>query len=42
MSLLRDHMPETAALDRQLFPSIEVLTGWLGGSVAVTNILTPR
>ncbi len=42
MWLLRDYMPETAALDRQLFPSIEVLTGWLGGSVAVTNILTPR
>jgi SAM-dependent methyltransferase len=42
MWLLRDYMPEAAALDRALFPSITDLAGWLGGTVTVEPIPTPR
>lgn len=42
MWLLRDYLPEAAALDRATFPPIEQLTTWLGGSVEVEPILTPR
>ncbi len=33
MWLLRDYMPEVAALDRRIFPAIEQLRDWLGGEV---------
>lgn len=42
MWLLRDYMPETAAMDRALFPSIAELAGWLGGTVTVAPVLTAR
>lgn len=42
MWLLRDYLPEAAALDRATFPTIEQLTTWLGGSVDVEPVLTPR
>ena len=35
MWLVRDYMPESAALDRAVFPSIQQVTSWLGGSVVV-------
>lgn len=42
MWLMRDYLPEAAALDHATFPSIERLEAWLGGSVEVEAILTPR
>jgi hypothetical protein len=42
MWLMRDYMPEAAALDRSLFPPIDTLANWLGGDVVVTAVLTTR
>jgi SAM-dependent methyltransferase len=42
MWLLRDYLPEAAALDRATFPSIARLAEWLGGTVDVETILTAR
>lgn len=42
MWLMRDYFPEAAALDQQTFPSIDRLVGWLGGTVEIEKILTPR
>jgi SAM-dependent methyltransferase len=42
MWLLRDYLPEAAALDRATFPTIARLVEWLGGTVEVETILTAR
>jgi SAM-dependent methyltransferase len=42
MWLLRDYLPEAAALDRATFPAIACLAEWLGGMVEVETILTAR
>ncbi len=42
MWLVRDYMPESAALDRAVFPTIEQLVEWLGGRVDVELVATPR
>jgi SAM-dependent methyltransferase len=42
MWLLRDYMPEAAALDQATFPPIDRLAGWLGGTVVVEEVLTSR
>jgi hypothetical protein len=42
MWLLRDYLPEAAALDRSTFPPIALLAEWLGGAVVVETILTGR
>jgi SAM-dependent methyltransferase len=42
MWLLRDYLPEAAALDRATFPAVARLAGWLGGTVEVETILTAR
>jgi SAM-dependent methyltransferase len=42
MWLLADYLPEAAALDRELFPTIEQLVAWLGGRVEVEVVPTPR
>jgi SAM-dependent methyltransferase len=42
MWLLRDYLPEVAALDRATFPAIAQLAEWLGGTVDVETILTSR
>lgn len=35
MWLMADYLPEVAELDRRIFPSPDVLTGWLGGQCRV-------
>lgn len=42
MWLVCDYMPESAALDRAVFPSIEQVTSWLGGVSVVEPVLTAR
>ena len=42
MWLLRDYLPEAAALDRATFPAIGRLAAWLGGTVEVETLLTAR
>jgi SAM-dependent methyltransferase len=42
MWLIADYFPEVAELDRQVFPSIEALAGWLGGEVDVQEVPIPR
>lgn len=42
MWLFRDYLPEAAALDRATFPPIDQLTTWLGGTVEVEPVLSPR
>ena len=42
MWLVRDYMPESAALDRAVFPTIDQVADWLGGAVAVEPVHTPR
>lgn len=42
MWLMRDHLPEVAALDRAIFPAIASLAAWLGGDVEVETIRTTR
>jgi len=42
MWLLRDYLPEAAALDRATFPALTQLAEWLGGTVEVETILTAR
>ncbi len=41
MWLLRDYLPEVAALDRRIFPLPERLAEWLGGEVTVATIPVP-
>ena len=40
--LVRDYLPEAAALDRRSFPAIDQLASWLGGSVRVETLPTSR
>jgi SAM-dependent methyltransferase len=40
--LMRDYLPEVAALDRRIFPSMERLAAWLGGDVRVEPIPLAR
>lgn len=42
MWLLRDYMPEAAALDHSLFPPLDELADWLGGVTVVDAVPTPR
>jgi hypothetical protein len=38
MWLMKDYLPEVAALDDAIFPSPEAIGGWLGGHVTVTPV----
>jgi SAM-dependent methyltransferase len=42
MWLMADYLPEIAELDRRIFPSVDELAGWLGGSTRVEPIEIPR
>ena len=42
MWLMRDYLPEVAALDHCIFPLPEQLAGWLGGDVCVEPLPIPR
>lgn len=42
MWLMREYLPEVAALDRIIFPVPELVAEWLGGSVAIEPLLVPR
>lgn len=42
MWLLRDYLTEAAALDRATFPTIDQLGDWLGSTVHVEAVPTPR
>lgn len=42
MWLMADYLPEVAALDRRIFPSMERLAGWLGGRTRVEVVPVPR
>ena len=40
--LMRDYLPEVAALDRRVFPPLERLAEWLGGEVRVETVEIAR
>jgi SAM-dependent methyltransferase len=40
--LMADYLPELAALDRRIFPTMERLAQWLGGEVRVEPVPIPR
>jgi len=42
MWLMKDYFPEVAALDSEIFPTPETITGWLGGTVEVAAVPIPR
>ena len=42
MWLMHDYVPEIAALDRRIFPPIDRLCGWLGGSARVEVVPVAR
>lgn len=42
MWLMADYLPEVAALDRRIFPSMERLAGWLGGRTRIEIVPVPR
>lgn len=42
MWVMRDYLPEAAALDRAVFPPLDTLAGWLGGTIETEPVLTPR
>ena len=42
MWLMADYLPEIAALDRRIFPSLEQLASWLGGETRVDIVPIPR
>jgi SAM-dependent methyltransferase len=42
MWLMAEYLPEVAALDHRIFPSIDRLAGWLGGEVQVVPLPVPR
>jgi SAM-dependent methyltransferase len=42
MWLMADYLPEVAALDRRIFPSMERLAGWLGGKTRIDVVPIPR
>lgn len=41
MWLMAEYLPEVAALDRQIFPSLDTLARWLGGRVRVDTVPIP-
>ena len=41
MWLMAEYLPEVAALDRQIFPSVETLSSWLGGATRVETVEIP-
>jgi Methyltransferase domain len=42
MWLMAEYLPEVGELDRRIFPSIETLEHWLGGSTKVEAVEIPR
>jgi SAM-dependent methyltransferase len=42
MWLMADYLPEVAELDRRIFPSMQRLSTWLGGSTCVDIVPIPR
>jgi SAM-dependent methyltransferase len=42
MWLMRDYLPEVAALDRRIFPPLDDLAAWLGGDVRTEVLPIPR
>ncbi|HZU39992.1 MAG TPA: methyltransferase domain-containing protein [Solirubrobacteraceae bacterium] len=42
MWLMADYLPEVAELDRRIFPSLERLDAWLGGTTQVEVLEIPR
>jgi SAM-dependent methyltransferase len=42
MWLMSDYLPEVAELDRRIFPSMERLASWLGGTTHVETVPIPR
>lgn len=42
MWLVKDYLPELAALDRRIFPPLSQLVAWLGGDVGVQPVPLPR
>jgi hypothetical protein len=42
MWLMADYLPEVAELDQQIFPGIETLTSWLGGTTEVESVEIAR
>jgi SAM-dependent methyltransferase len=42
MWLMADYLPEVAALDRRIFPSMDRLAGWLGGRTRIEVVPVPR
>lgn len=42
MWLMSEYLPEVAALDREIFPSMETLAAWLGGRVSVEPVPIAR
>ena len=42
MWLMKDYLPETAELDRRIFPSPAQLVGWLGGRTSVETVPVPE
>lgn len=42
MWLMSEYLPEVAELDRRIFPSVERLSDWMGGSTQVQPVPIPR
>jgi hypothetical protein len=42
MWLMKDYLPEVAALDLRIFPSPQQLAAWLGGTVRIAEVPIPR
>jgi SAM-dependent methyltransferase len=42
MWLMTDYLPEVAELDHRIFPTIDSLSDWLGGSTRVAPVPIPR
>jgi hypothetical protein len=42
MWLMADYLPEVAELDRRIFPRVDELAGWLGGTTRVDVVPIPR
>lgn len=42
MWLMRDYLPEVAALDHEIFPPSERVAAWLGGEVAISEVALHR
>ncbi len=42
MWLMKDYLPEVAALDNRIFPSMDRLASWLGGETRIDVVPVPR